>query len=208
MTALAEAVLVLNKNYAAIEVANARRAICLMYKGIAEAVDVEHDGVNEKFYTYDFDSWREVSEFRAEFERDKYRWIKGVRYNIAVPSIVRLTDYSAFRKMEPKLTRRNLFARDKNTCQYCGKRAKTSELSIDHVTPKSRGGKLEWPNVVCACVKCNVKKANRTPKEAGMRLIRKPIVPKRAFVVSVPADRSMSWKHFIDAAYWNVELKD
>ena len=208
MTALAEPVLIVNKNYTAVEVSNARHAICLMYKGAAEAVDVESEGIDERFYTYDFESWLGLSEFKAEFERDKYRWIQSARDEFPVPQVIRLTEYATYRKMEPRITRRNIFLRDKSMCQYCGKKDKTSELSLDHVTPKSRGGKLEWTNIVCACVKCNVRKGNRTPKEAKMKLIRRPTAPKRAFAIGIPAQKRVSWKYFVDAAYWNVELID
>lgn len=201
MTALSEQVLVLNRNYSAIEVTDAKRALCLMFKGVAEAVDVEQ---NKRFYNYDFKSWTELSEFKAEFEQDQHRWVRCVRDVIAIPEVIRLLGYAEYRRREPKMTRRNVFLRDKNICQYCGKRFKTSELSLDHIVPKSRGGKLTWDNIVCACVKCNTHKADRTPREAHMKLIKVPRAPKSQF--GIPRMRFVSWKHFVDAAYWNTEL--
>jgi 5-methylcytosine-specific restriction endonuclease McrA len=108
-----------------------------------------------------------------------------------------------------KLNRRNLYARDHNRCQYCGKRYPTSELSLDHVTPRSQGGGNTWENIVCACVKCNTKKGGRTPAQAHMKLIVQPRRPRRSPVLTVKMSdsRYASWKQFLDFAYWNVELK-
>jgi len=202
MTALNSSVLVLNKHYAADGETDVKRALCLVFRGVAEIIDVD----GGKFNNYDFESWQELSEFKAEFEKDNHNWIRCVASVLAIPTIIRLVSYGKFRRREAKLNRRNLFARDKNTCQFCGKKMKTSELSLDHVVPKSRGGKLEWTNVVCACIKCNVKKANRTPSEAHMKLIRKPFQPKHQ--LNVPKIKYRSWAHFVDAAYWGAELKE
>jgi 5-methylcytosine-specific restriction endonuclease McrA len=111
-------------------------------------------------------------------------------------------------RKEVRFTRHNIFERDQNTCQYCGKKFDRSELNLDHVIPKDRGGPTTWENIVCSCIACNTKKGNRTPQEAGMRLIRKPKKPRwRPFLqVNISMPYPESWKHFIDIAYWNVEL--
>ena len=103
----------------------------------------------------------------------------------------------------------NIFARDGNQCQFCGKKFPTSELSLDHVVPRSQGGKTTWENIVCACVDCNVRKGGRTPKQAHMTLIRKPEKPKRSPLLSMKLSQKkyISWQSFLDSAYWNVELK-
>ena len=105
--------------------------------------------------------------------------------------------------------RRNIFARDANQCQYCGKRFVTSELSLDHILPTCRGGGTSWENLVCACVKCNVRKGGRTPYEAGMKLIRKPVRPKSSPILTIKLGnpKYASWKTFLDNAYWSVDLK-
>ena len=84
-----------------------------------------------------------------------------------------------------------------------------TELSLDHVVPKSQGGKSTWENIVCCCVKCNVKKGGRTPDQAHMHLITKPVKPKRSPVINIRLadERYSSWKQFLDTAYWTVELK-
>ena len=104
---------------------------------------------------------------------------------------------------------RNIFARDNNQCQYCGKKFPTSELSLDHVIPRSQGGGTTWDNIVCSCVDCNVRKGGRTPRQANMTLIRKPEKPKRSPLLNLKLTQKkyQSWQSFIDNAYWTVDLK-
>ena len=195
----------------AMRVVSVRRAITLLFKRneerqpIAEVVAVE-DG---QYVSYDFDDWTELRAFKREFEPSDHDWIRTVRLYIAVPRIVRVLTFSKLPRQEVKFNRRNLFARDNNTCQYCGKRFGSSQLSLDHVIPRSRGGAATWQNIVCACTKCNVRKGGRTPAEANLQLIRPPVKPRRNPVVSVTLSdhRYASWKQFLDAAYWDVELK-
>jgi len=198
-------VLVLNRHYAALRVTSVRRAFSMLYRNIAEVVSQE----DNKYLSYDFDSWREVSEFRLRFERERHDWIRCVRFELAVPRIIRLLFYDRLPKQTVKFNRRNIFARDRNRCQFCGKRFPTSELSLDHVIPRSMGGKTTWENLVCCCVACNVRKGGRTPEDAGLKLIAAPVKPKRSPVVTLrlTSDKYASWKQFLDAAYWNVELK-
>ena len=203
--ALDQSVLVLNRHYVAIHIVNVKRAFTLLAKELVEVVAIE-DG---QWVGYDFDSWREVSELRANFKEPHQDWIRTFRCEIEVPRIVRLFTYDRMPKSAVKFNRRNLFARDGNRCQYCNGKFPLSELSIDHVLPRSQGGKTTWDNVVCACVKCNVKKGGRTPEQAHMHLITKPVKPKRSPVINIRlADtKYSSWKQFLDAAYWTVELK-
>lgn len=206
MSALDANVLVLNKHYAAVQVTSARRAFTMVFRQIAEIISVE----DSQYYSYDFDSWREVSEFRARFERERHDWIRCVRFEIAVPRIIRLLSYDRLPQQAVKFNRRNIYARDRNRCQYCGKRFGSSELSLDHVVPKTLGGKTSWDNIVCCCVACNVRKGGRTPVQAHMRLIVEPVKPKRSPVIQLRLNskKYSSWKQFLDAAYWNVELRD
>jgi 5-methylcytosine-specific restriction endonuclease McrA len=198
-------VLVLNKHYMAIRIIGARRAFSLLFRELAEVVSVEQD----KYSNYDFHSWCEVSQFKRNFEPDGHDWISTVNFHIAVPRIIRLLFYDRLPRTEVKLNRRNIFARDKNRCQYCGKRQPTRELSLDHVIPRSMGGKAMWENIVCACARCNVKKGGRTPKQANMTLIQKPVKPKHNPLVHIHLgqQRYRSWQQFLDHAYWSVELK-
>ena len=123
--------------------------------------------------------------------------------------MIRLVGYDKVPRQTVKFNRRNLFARDSNQCQYCGKKFVTSELSLDHVIPRSQGGLTTWENIVCACVDCNVRKGGRTPRQANVALIRKPEKPKRSPVLNhkLTLRKYQSWQSFLDAAYWSVELK-
>ncbi len=198
-------VLVLNKLYMAFRVITVRRAFCLLYRDQAEVIHVE-DGV---FANYDFSTWAELSELRSEFEPHAHDWIHTVRYDLAVPRIVRLLGYDRLPAQRVKLNRRNLFARDRSRCQYCGKHYPTSELSIDHVHPRSQGGKDTWENLVCACIRCNARKGGRTPDQANMKLICTPRMPRRNPMIAMRLtnDKYAVWKTFLSEAYWSVELK-
>jgi 5-methylcytosine-specific restriction endonuclease McrA len=198
-------VLVLNKHYMAIRVVGARRAFSLLFRQLAEVVSLEEG----RYANYNFDSWCEVSEFRRQFEPDGHDWVSTVNFYIAVPRIIRLLFYDRLPRNEVKFNRRNIFARDKNRCQYCGRRYPTSELSLDHVIPRSMGGESAWGNIVCACTDCNVRKGGRTPKQAGLTLVQRPVRPRRNPLLHVHLghQRYHSWKQFLDHAYWSVELK-
>jgi 5-methylcytosine-specific restriction endonuclease McrA len=204
--ALEASVLVLNKMFLAVHVISVRRAFCLLCKELAEVVSLEGD----RFTTYDFTSWRELSAFRDQFfgEEDD-DWVRTVNSEIRVPRVIRLLGYDKLPKQTVKFNRRNIFARDHNLCQYCGKKYPTAELSLDHVVPRSQGGLNTWENIVCACVACNVRKGGRTPKQAHMTLIRKAEKPKRSPVLNLKLTQKKyrSWQAFLDNAYWDVELK-
>lgn len=202
---LSTSVLMLNRLYMAVRVINARRALTLLYGELAEVVSLE-DG---QYESYDFDSWLEVSAAKHRFEPERHDWVRTVRFHIAVPKIVRLLCYDRLPRTSVKLNRRNLFARDHSRCQYCGHRYPSSELSLDHVIPRSRGGTNSWENIVCACVRCNVRKGGRTPHEAGLALVAPPKRPHRSPVLTVKLSDSKyaSWRQFLDFAYWEVELK-
>lgn len=198
-------VLVLNKLYMAVRVVSARRAFVLLAKELAEVIHVD-DG---KYVNYDFASWQEVAAFQKEFERERHDWVRTVRFDIAVPRIIRLLGYDRLPAQSVKLNRRNLFARDRNQCQYCGRHFPTSDLSIDHVLPRAQGGGDTWENLVCACIWCNAKKGGRTPEQASMKLIRPPKRPKRNPLITLRLGNAkyQSWKAFLDEAYWSVELR-
>lgn len=203
-SALATSVLVLNRQYMAIHVVNVRRAFCLLVRELAEVIDVEEG----QYANYNFESWREISELREEFEHPHHDWVHSVNFRLLVPRVIRLLHYDRLPSRSVRFNRRNVFARDGNRCQYCGDRFPTSELSLDHVVPRSQNGPTNWQNVVCCCVKCNVRKGGRTPHQAGMTLFREPTKPKRSPLLSAKLlnPRYASWKAFLDEAYWSVDL--
>ena len=202
---LSASVLVLNRFYMAVHVVSVRRAFGLLFRDLAEVIHLEEG----QFSNYDIHSWREISELRAQFKAPEDDWIRSVNFEIQVPRVIRLLFYDRLPKQAIRFNRRNIFARDGNRCQYCGKRFPTSELSLDHIVPRSRGGEATWENIVCSCVRCNVKKGGRTPEEAHMHLVRQPVKPKRSPLLAMKLGnpKYQSWKTFLDSAYWSVDLK-
>ena len=199
---LATSVLVLNRLYLAVHVVRARRAIGLLCRELAEVVHLEEG----RFSNYDFDSWREISELRADEKQPHEDWIRSVNFEIQVPRVVRLLFYDRMPRRVVRLNRHTILARDEHRCQYCGHRLPSSQLSLDHVIPRSRGGETTWDNVVCACLKCNVKKGGLTPNEAHMQLWRKPIRPKQSPLLTVKLQNPKyeCWKTWLDASHWEV----
>ncbi|MEM6750152.1 MAG: HNH endonuclease [Planctomycetota bacterium] len=209
-TALSSHVLVLNRMWMAVRVVSAKRAFSLLFRDLAEVIRVD-DG---SYTGHDFASWSEISHVHQALGDDEdddqpYEWVSTVRMKIAVPKVIRLLAYDRLPRAEVKLNRRNIFARDQNRCQYCGKKFPTGELSLDHVIPRSQGGGASWENLVCCCVGCNTLKGGRTPRQATMPLIRKPAKPARnpTLNLRLGTNKYSSWRAFLDNAYWSVELK-
>ncbi|HEY4758355.1 MAG TPA: HNH endonuclease, partial [Chthoniobacterales bacterium] len=167
--------LVLNRLWQAVNICSARRAFSLVYAGHAQIVSSD-DATN--FSTHDFESWRDLSTNAPDDES-----VTTISFKIRIPRVIVLIAFDRLPKKEVKFTRHNVFERDKNTCQYCGQLFDRSELNLDHIVPRDRGGTTTWENVVCSCIPCNTRKGNRLPREAHMSLIRKPKRPKwRPFV--------------------------
>lgn len=201
--ALTEPVLVLNRLWQAVNVIAAKRAFSLLASGHAQIVHAE----DESFEVFNMMDWMDFSRHNPPVS--ELEIVHTVRHSIRVPKVILLSVFDRVPRKELKLTRRNVFERDKYTCQYCAKKMPSEELNLDHVIPRHYGGKTTWENIVCSCVKCNSRKANKLPHEASMRLIRKPSVPKWRPVISLAArgKKHEEWKHFLDVAYWNVELE-
>jgi 5-methylcytosine-specific restriction endonuclease McrA len=198
---LNQGVLVLNRNWTAIHVCSLRRALVLLVQDLAKVV-------TEDYQTYDFDSWRDLSQHIAQ---DGNLFVRTPTFRLLVPEVILLVGYHRMPPRVVKFNRRNIYLRDRYTCQYCGRRPPREDLTIDHITPRSRGGRSTWDNVVLACLKCNVAKGNRTPEEAGLALNRPPKRPHwmatlRHTLKGGP-ERPL-WQKFVDAAYWNVVLED
>lgn len=140
---------------------------------------------------------------------NEYDWsITTSSGEVRMPSVVRLTD--SFKRSDAKrpvrFSREGVIERDNQTCQYCGKKFPLKELTLEHVVPRAQGGKTEWTNIVAACGPCNTRKADRTPRQAGMRLIKEPVVPssrKSRFKLHLKGTVPEQWRSF---CYWNEEL--
>jgi 5-methylcytosine-specific restriction endonuclease McrA len=172
----------------------------LLYQGIAKAVDKQYE-------LMDFESWADL----AAHEHDDTIGLVGRA--IRVPRIILLTEYDRLPKRRVRFSRHNIYLRDRNTCQYCAKMFSKAELNLDHVVPRSQGGRTTWENVVCSCIECNRQKGGRTPEEAKMRLRKQPRRPEWSPLYGFQgrAHAYEAWKPFlnvVDASYWNVELKD
>ena len=193
-------VLVLNHSWVAVNVTPVKRALALLFQDNARVV---HPG---DYTLYDFEGWCELSRMRDNFETGRY--INTPRMQIRLPEVILLTVFNGFVRREVRLSRRNIFERDGHRCQYCGKRFSKQDLTIDHVLPRSRGGKDTWANLVLACVKCNLNKGSKTPGEAHMRLLKAPAVPRwlPRFGIQIPKDELLSWQRFVDLAYWNTDI--
>ncbi|RLG10162.1 HNH endonuclease [Candidatus Pacearchaeota archaeon] len=159
--------LVLNASYEPLSICTVKRAISLYIQNKAEII-----------YTYDGKVIKTPSTF---FPR---------------PSVIRLNYYVKLKKrLEVPLNKKNILKRDNYTCQYCGK--KGGNMTIDHVIPKRKGGKDTWENLVCACPQCNALKGDRTPEEAGMKLLRKPFKPH--YILFMFMDKKLPderWRQF------------
>ena len=203
-SALDSQVLVLNRVYSAIRIVDARKAFTFLAKSIAEVISLEQGN----FRNYDFGSWTDIADLQREFESEQHDWVRTPSMTLAVPKIIRLFSYDRRPSQDIRLNRRNIYARDESSCQYCGRKSSTRELSLDHVIPRVQGGEDSWTNLVCACVRCNARKGGRTPRQANMRLVKKPVKPRlnQAIRLRVGSRRYQSWKAFIDEAYWTIEL--
>lgn len=194
---LANPTLVLNKSWVPIATTTVRRAIQLVMSDAARVIEPG------SYQAHDFVSWAELQAARDE------ECIRTVSKRIRVPEIILLTLFNGYPRMEVAFTRRNLYRRDGFTCQYCGAQPGGAELSIDHVMPRSKGGRSSWSNCVLACTGCNRRKGNRTPAEARMKLQTEPKAPNWAPHVEVTlGKRRASWEAFINDRYWNVALEE
>ena len=158
-------VLVLNRSYLPIHITSVRRAFSLIYQGTALAV-------NGSYETFDFEAW-EIG--TSEGDGDSIGTPRG---RIRVPRVIVLYTYDRVPKRHVRYSRLNIFARDDYTCQYCGETPHRSQLNLDHVIPRSLGGRTTWENMVCCCVDCNRRKGGRTPAQARLRLERHPAKPR------------------------------
>lgn len=194
---LDEKTLVLNRSWHAIHVTTVRRALTLLYQNLAKVVSPD------TFEMHDFASWADLAEARGR------KCVKSVTLRVPVPEVIVLRGYDGVPVRRVAFSRRNIYRRDRYTCQYCGRRRPSEDLSIDHVVPRSREGRTSWTNCVLACLRCNVKKGSRTLAAASMRLRSEPTEPDWAPHVELTVGyRRQSWSKFISDRYWDTELED
>jgi len=175
-----ERTLLLNATFEPLKVITWQKAITLLTQGKVEVID---------FY-----------------DRD----IRGVSITFRLPSILRLLKLVKIKRAckGVRFSRANIYQRDKYTCQYCKSRYPAEDLTFDHVVPQVQGGQATWENIVTACLRCNNRKGGRTPREAGMRLIRPPVKPRWIQVATLTIgikNAPLSWRDYL---YWNIELNN
>lgn len=195
-SALQRPTLILNRSWQPVHVAPVSRSLILLWNEAAKVVDPED------YQLYTWSDWAKLA------PREGEPFIRTVRFRLRVPEVLTLTHHDRPRLNAVTFSRRNLFKRDHATCQYCGGRPGTEELTIDHVVPRAHGGLTTWDNCVLACVACNSRKANRTPDQANMKLRRAPFRPSWKPLYDASTVRIASWSRFLSDAYWNVPLLD
>lgn len=164
-----QTVLLLNASYEPLKVITWQRAVTMFFTGKVEVVE-EYD-----------------------------HQIRSVSLVIRAPAVVRLLQFVNSGRRSPPLSRANVMARDSFRCQYCNRELSVREATLDHVVPRSQGGKTTWENIVCACGSCNRRKGGRTPKEARMKLLTTPVRPDWLPVLSIRLNGKvpLSWKLFL-----------
>ena len=217
--------LVLNRNWQPVGVATVARALVKVWNDTARIVDPAD------YQQYWWEDWLRLRPVEGE------PFIQTCRFRLRVPEVVTLTKYDRLPINAVTFSRRNVFKRDRFTCQYCGRQGRmiwndftdtnsrsnqkrtlgeqtgsagpgSEELTIDHVVPRAQGGVSSWKNCVLACVGCNTRKADRTPGQPGMSLRKQPTRPLWKPFYASHGMRIESWSKFVSEAYWNAELEE
>lgn len=167
-------VLVLNRNWQAINVRTPQEAFCMMATNVATGLEIErgHAARAEALRPVSWGEWITLP------IREQDESVHTVRGEIRVPTVIVAVNYAKVPKTRPKLCARTIRERDGNRCQYTGRMLRPDEGSLDHIVPLSRGGKDVWENLVWAAKEVNQKKADRLPHEAGLKLLSVPCAPK------------------------------
>jgi 5-methylcytosine-specific restriction endonuclease McrA len=195
MSLLNENVLVLNKHYLAVQVAVAKEAIIALVTGKAQVVD-------ETYAVYNLDQWHEYTTGASLDDMDKYPGIlRSPSVQLLVPHVIRFPDceYSSPLIKTVKYSRRNIYQRDGHTCQYCGDKFRKEFLTLDHIIPKSKGGRSSWTNIVTCCKQCNADKGDQLLEDIGWKLLKQPVKPRWNSHIGTPfkAAKKKYWENFL-----------
>jgi len=185
--------LVLNRLYIPCHIVSWKRSISLLYQDIALSLD-------QDLIPYGYEDWVEYTTLPT-FDETYYNYVHSITKTVAVPDILVLKNYDKLPRRDVKFTRENIIHRDHYKCAYCGKKFKRDNLTIDHIIPKSRGGNNSWKNTITSCKPCNNSKANRTPREAGLKLLYAPTEPRWTDALSKVAhnpDIRSNWMKFLE----------
>lgn len=201
-TTMNDPVLVLNKGWNPVGTVPVHRAVTMLW---SEYADGTPKAKIIEYPSYQQLTWSDWAKLRP---KDDDRSIQGHNIQFRIPEVILLSKYEKLPQPKVHFSRRTLYKRDNYTCQYCGCRPGTEELSVEHIIPRSQGGETTWTNCVLACVECNSRKANRTPEQAGMKLLSVPKKPKISLFRCDITKRIESWTAFLGEAYWNVGIGD
>ncbi len=183
MSHLNDTVLVLNKSWTPVSVTTVKRSLRLLFVGSARFV------CTETYSIFELEDW---------VERDSDRYIKSTGLAIPVPEVLVLSTYNSVPNDKSSFSKKNVYKRDRYLCQYCGEFPGIELLTIDHVIPKSRGGKSTWENCVVACSACNTRKSDKPLAESGMALLKEPVRPNWSPVSHISSRaRKPSWNKFL-----------
>ncbi len=200
-------VLVLNRGWNPVAVVGLKKAISLVCDSYADGTPKAR--VLDASRDFALFTWEDWSDRINNAPKEDEAKISSSSQSFRVPEIILLSRYDKMPQQRIHFSRRTIYRRDGNQCMYCGKKPGTQLLTIDHILPRSHGGKTTWENCCLACVACNSHKANRTPSQAGMKFFisgYKPHKPK--FTLYQGDVRCKSWEAVIGEAYWSVELEN
>jgi 5-methylcytosine-specific restriction endonuclease McrA len=193
---LSDPTLVLNRNWVPVDFTTVMDALTKLYVGAARAIHPDD------YSLHDFDSWSKVRSAEGT------NVVRTATISIPVPEVIVLAKYGDLPTRGVAFSRANLYKRDRYTCQYCGRKQASAELTIDHIVPRSRGGQSTWTNCVVACIRCNSRKADRTLAQSGLALATAPVKPDwTPRLVVTRMTMKTSWEKFVSEAYWNVEIE-
>lgn len=193
---LSRQTLVLDRNWLPVRLATVARSLKQVAAERARIVDPTD------FQRYSWADWAKLVPQNDE------SFVQSVTFRIRLPEVITLTEYDRVPTNAVTLSRRNIYKRDRFTCQYCGAQPGSEELSLDHVQPRSRGGTSTWENCGLACLECNKRKTDRTPTEAHMPLRKVPVRPTWKPLYTRQDVRIERWSKFLSEAYWNVDLDE
>lgn len=188
-------VLVLNKNWQAINTIPVKRAFTLLFKKHAKIIEPV------TFDTHTLETWADLKPLEGQPN------LSTVGFSFRIPEIISVLYYSKLPIRKTIFCRANIYKRDRHMCQYCGVKPGSAELSIDHINPRCKGGVSSWTNCVLACIDCNRKKSSKTLKQVGMKLLSVPVEPPWNPIFGFKLyHKPQSWEKFISAKYWETEL--
>ena len=195
-------VLVLNRLWQPVHTCSVKRALRLLCLGHAQVVQTEGES---RYQTHDIRSWAlYTNQSKGSLAADV---VHSVKLALRVPKIIVLGLYDRLPRKEVKFTRQNVFLRDKHTCQYCAKVFPETKLNLDHVIPRGKGGKTTWQNIVTSCVPCNTRKADRLPRQANMRLLNEPRLPRWRPLFGLKQHTSdLAWEEFVSPDRQKVRM--